>query len=99
MSAAWEAYLPTVDALKPGLVDDERRQRAGLMLIRDLAARSSGSASWAAQEAYSTIQSVANACAFEAMSINDLDATRRALLRIALAAQALESVFGENRDG
>jgi hypothetical protein len=92
--AAWELYLPSLEALMPGLGEQERRDRAGLMLIRDFASARRAGASWEAGQALYAIEAVARLHALGPLRGEQLTATRLALVRIFTGHRELERVFG-----
>lgn len=91
---AWERYIPVVDQLRPGGTDAENRHRAGLLLLRDLAAKRQGTASEAACMVFAVIEEIAHGCALATMSPDQLDVIRLALIRLGTGARELEKVFG-----
>lgn len=93
MSAAWERYLPSLNALMPGLNDMEQRCRAGIMLMRDQAGQKRRACSWAAYEPLCAIQSIADITALSALSLSELARVRKALIRMTMAARDLDGVF------
>jgi hypothetical protein len=95
----WARYLPQVEMHCPGCSEDEARHRAGLMLLRDLAAVKARRASDEAAAVLEVVQRVATLRALSALSVPQLDATRRALIRAFTAARDLEEVFGNNGGG
>lgn len=99
MSAAYEAYLPTIRTMMPGLFDVEAEERARLMFLRDEAARSRRRACWQSYDAYATVQSLASELALKPLPLAKLKATRKALLRMTMAARDIEMTFGNYSDG
>lgn len=93
--AAWEKYLPAVETLRPGTSAEEARHRAGLMLLRDMAANGKHTASEASAMALHAIEQIASIYALASLSTEQLDATRLALVRIYTGARDLEKVFGD----
>lgn len=94
---AWEKYFPAIDALRPGCSDSERRQRAGLMLLRDMATAGRRTASPEAAMALLTIQNIAGEYCLAEIPVGALDACRRALVRIYTGARDLDHVFTNGR--
>lgn len=90
---AWEKYLPAITAFKPGASEPERRHRAGLMLLRDMALAGQRRASWEAIQALQAIATIAGQHAFTDMPVEQLDATRRALVRLYTGARDLDATF------
>lgn len=95
--AAWERYLPAVDALCPGGSDQERRDRAGLMLLRDRTNAAAREASWEAQQLLLAIEHIATVHAAGNLRGEALTETRLALIRAGIAARKLEDVFSDGR--
>ena len=93
---AWERYLPSVEALAPGGSDDEKRHRAGIMLLRDLAAVGRRDACAESEAVLALIQRIATTHCISALSEGDLDTARIALIRLYTGARDLEKVFGAN---
>ena len=95
---AWTRYLPAVDALRPTSKGRDRRQRAGLMLLRDTAARARrATVSPEAEQAFSTIEVIAGEHALGDMPEANLFALRRGLANMWSAA--LEIAAATQRDG
>jgi hypothetical protein len=96
---AWERYLPTVATFRPGLSEEENRQRAGLLLLRDLARDRMQVASEPAVLVLEVIELVAARAAFSGLAAEQLDIVRLALVRLGTGARELEKVFGEHGAG
>jgi hypothetical protein len=96
---AWARYLPTVDSLCPGATDEERRDHAGIMLLRDLAALGQQSVGWEAAQALVTVEHLAQTHALTPLPADDLRGLRLALARIYYAARDLEGVFARHGRG
>lgn len=86
----WQRYLTAVDAFVPGAPSIEREHRARLMLARDLALGRLRDASPDAAELWEAIYSIASRWAFTVAKTTDLQNVRTSLVRVALAANALE---------
>lgn len=95
-AAAWEKYLPAVETLRPGTSAEEARHRAGLMLLRDMAANGQRTASEPSAMALQAVEQIASIYALASLSADQLDATRLALVRLYTGARDLERVFGDN---
>lgn len=91
---AWERYLPTLAALRPCGDDDEARQRAGLLLMRDIATERQRDASEPAGMVFAVIEEIAARTALGSFSTEQLDTIRLALVRLGTGARELEKVFG-----
>ncbi len=86
----WRRHLSAVDTFTPGLPDDERELRARLMLSRDLALARLRDASPDAAELLQAIYSIASRWVFTSATADDLRNVRKSLVRIMLAASALD---------
>lgn len=95
----WAKYLPVVDAHLPARDDVERRHRANLMLLRDIARTTSADVSWEAAQALQAVATIAEAHALTDMPAGMLEQYRRAVTRLYLAAQQIDLVFEARGDG
>lgn len=93
MSAAWEKYLPAVEAMRPGCGDDEKRHRAGMMLLRDQAA---AGLSRACPDARSVLMTIVGAASVHctALAPERVKDCHAALVKLMQAARAVEGAFG-----
>jgi hypothetical protein len=96
---AWERYLPSVEAMVPGQSEEQKRHRAGLMLLRDTARARQEHASEEAAAVLGIIVALASAHAVSALTAQELSDTRLALIRMMTAARELEKVFGDHGGG
>lgn len=96
---AWERYLTTVECLRPGGSDEEKRHRAGILLLRDIATERMQAASEPAAMVFHVIEQIAARTSFVGLSEEQLDATRMALIRLGTGARELEKVFGDHGGG
>ncbi|OYX39018.1 MAG: hypothetical protein B7Y98_06195 [Sphingomonas sp. 32-62-10] len=87
---AWVKYLPSVDALHPCASELERRQRAGLMLLRDLAGRDAARVSADAGIVLDVIEALAARHVFSSMPIPALLTLRLGLVKMFRAARAID---------
>jgi len=99
VSAAWEAYIPTLNSLMPGLFDVEIRERAGLMLLRDRARAAQASVCVPAFETLEVVRRLGDDVALAPLPFEQLHAMRKALVRMTMAARDLEVAFGERSNG
>lgn len=88
----WRRYLGAVDQFLPGCAANEREQRARLMLARDLALARMREAGADALPLWSAAHSIAARWAMSNARCDDLQAVRMALVRLALAAGALDAL-------
>lgn len=96
---AWQKYFPAIDQFLPGRSDEEKRHRAGLMLLRDMATHAQRTASWEAAQAYAVVSAIAGANCMANVPVASLDALRLSLVRIYMGARALDGVFASPSDG
>lgn len=96
---AWQSYLPAVDSFMPGCSLHEKRDRARLMLLRDMAVAAQKNASWEAAQALLTVEQLANAHALTRMDAVMLAATRVAVGRLYRTAMFLDEVFSDHGGG
>jgi hypothetical protein len=89
-SGMWQRYLPAVDVLVPCLSDEQREMRARLMLARDMALGRMREASADSWQIWNSIHDIASRWAFTAATLDQLETVRRALVRCAMQANALE---------
>lgn len=90
---AWAKYLPVIDAFNPSAPEAERRQRAGLMLLRDMASAGQRHSTWEATQALQAIERIAGQHALTEMPVDALERTRLALVRLYTGARALDANF------
>lgn len=84
-------YEATVDALVPGIEVTQRRQRCGILYLRDRASNGLRTASWEAGLALQVIEQIASLHWSRRMLPSELEALHGSLLRIMSAAMALET--------
>lgn len=89
-SAAVAHYAPTLDALRPGCGEDERRRRCGVLFLRDRAAAAQREATWEAQVVLAAIESIATVHAFGPMAAAELETLHHGLIRLMMVARAFE---------
>ena len=90
---AWVKYLPSVDALHPCASEFERRQRAGLMLLRDLAGKDAARVSADAGLVLDLIEALAARHVFSPMPVATLQTVRLGLVKMFRAARAIEDAM------
>lgn len=93
---AWARYIPSVAAFLPGCTEQEARDRAGLMLLRDMASAARVKASWQAEQALVAIENIAREHCLAPMTGEALTATRLALVKLWMGVRRLEEVFGDH---
>jgi hypothetical protein len=86
-----ERYGSALDLLMPGLNEDNRRLRCGILFLRDRAMRAANFASWEAAVALGGIVSLSSVHGYAPMTTEALETLHAALMRMMLAATALET--------
>lgn len=92
---AWHRYIPAARTMCPGEPEAQTRQRAGLMLLRDLAGSALRRASPEACVVLQAVEHLASRHALSGMTTERLTAARLALVRMMTAARDLEKVFAD----
>src|SRR3546814_19262090 len=85
--AAVERYGPTLDALCPGFDGVQRRQRCGILYLRDRATAGLRVAGWEASMVLRTIESLACVHVFATMPAGELEELHHALVRLLVVAK------------
>ena len=83
-------YAPTLDALRPGCGERERRLRCGILYLRDRASAAMRVAGWEASLILQTVESLAGVHAFATMPAAELDELHHGLVRLTSVANALD---------
>lgn len=96
---AWAKYAPAVEVFRPTACAKETQDRCRIMMIRDRALNAAAKCSWEASASFQAVASVAAQHAYTEMTLEQLDATHIALLRLYLAACQLDLVFAAPEDG
>ena len=85
-----QRYGPTLEAMRPGCGAIERRQRCGILYLRDRAAAALRVAGWEASHLLSAIVSLGTVHAFATMPAAELEELHHQLVRVMSAAMALD---------
>ena len=83
-------YGATLDALRPGCRDRERRLRCGILYMRDRASAALRVAGWEASLVLAAVESLASVHAFAPMPAAELDELHHGLIRLTSVASALD---------
>src|SRR3546814_17883664 len=84
--AAVERYGPTLDALCPGFDGVQRRQRCGILYLRDRATAGLRVAGWEASMVLRTIESLACVHVFATLPAGELEELHHALVSLMVVA-------------
>ena len=84
-------YEPVLDGLMPGCVGDSRRNRCGVLYLRDRAIAGRSRASWEASVVLGALESLSCVHATSAMSTDKLDVFHRAMVGLMAIATMLET--------
>lgn len=91
-------YRPTVAQFLPAIDDESARLRCGILYLRDKASGAERVARWEASTVLAAIASIATQHAFTEMPLEQLETVHASLVRMMMAATALE-VRGPGSDG
>jgi hypothetical protein len=85
--------------MRPESTEEEARQRAGLLLLRDIASDRQRVASEPAGMVFAAVEEIAARTALGSFTAEQLETIRLALVRLGTGARELEKVFGEHGGG
>ena len=96
MTYPWQPYLATVESAFPCVGEQEARDRAGLMLLRDLATQRAMTASWEAEQLLMGLIQIAQMHSLGALNGQALTDLRLACVRIWMAMDYLDTALADN---
>lgn len=83
-------YASTVTQFMPGIDDESRDLRCRILYLRDKSMAAQRTATWDAAQILGTIASIGTAYAFASMPIEEIETVHKSLVRLMMAATALE---------
>lgn len=83
-------YATTVSHFMPGIDDETQELRCRILYLRDKSMAAQRTATWDAAQILATIVSIASVYAFAAMPFDQLQTVHKSLMRLMMAATALE---------
>lgn len=91
---AWQKYISAVDALRPGCGEDEKRYRAGMMLLRDMAMNGMKRA---CPDSLPVLQAVLSSSIIHCTGLEPgrVEECHLALTKLMNAARSMEKAFGQ----